>query len=233
MTEEQKDILVAKMLDTPDSLSAEDLEIILKDDELRDIYEMSSCVNGACLRQPIINVEDEWMRFQKLTKRTHTSLWWVKRVAAIFIGVMFVSGITVRMIDHMFPPHIEQNIAVAESPTTIEPGTHLNDEGHIAAERLPSPSDPMLNPNASRPIYKKKTKTTKEIETPAEYSEEEDMEVDVDEFLRIQQARIDNELALQAAEAYREEFDNILPILNAAGVYNPEVDFSVAKVIMQ
>lgn len=52
MTEEQKEKLIARMLDSPSSLSDEELEMMTLDEELRDIYEISSSVSGACMPAP-------------------------------------------------------------------------------------------------------------------------------------------------------------------------------------
>ena len=59
------------------------------------------------------------------------------------------------------------------------------------------------------------------------------VETDVDEYLRIQQARIDNDLAMQVAESYTEEYDDLVAILDAAGAYNPELDNVIRKVTME
>lgn len=64
MTEEQKELLIAKMLDTPSSLSEEDLELILHDEELRGIYEASAALSGACIRQPELDMIAEWNCFR-------------------------------------------------------------------------------------------------------------------------------------------------------------------------
>lgn len=52
MTEEQKEILIAKLLDCPSSLSDEELDLILHDGELREIYDASVAMSGALVRQP-------------------------------------------------------------------------------------------------------------------------------------------------------------------------------------
>lgn len=58
-------------------------------------------------------------------------------------------------------------------------------------------------------------------------------DIDIDEYLRIQQARIDNDLAMQVAESYIEEYDDFVLILDAAGVYDPELDNMIRKVAME
>lgn len=47
MTDEHKEILIAKLLDSPASLSDEELDAIAHDDELRDLYGVSSAVSDA------------------------------------------------------------------------------------------------------------------------------------------------------------------------------------------
>ena len=71
MTEEQKEILIAKMLDAPSSLSDVELDSILHDDELRDIYEASAALSSACIRQPEWDMKAEWNSFRP---RIHNAL---------------------------------------------------------------------------------------------------------------------------------------------------------------
>lgn len=78
------------------------------------------------------------------------------------------------------------------------------------------------------------TRIAKAEVAPAKASRaQEEPVIDIDEYLRIQQARIDNDLAIQAAESYMEEYDNLVPILDAAGVYDPEFDNAIRKVTME
>ena len=69
MTEEQKEILIAKMLDAPSSLSDVELDSILHDDELRDIYEASAALSSACIRQPEWDMKAEWNSFRPRIRR--------------------------------------------------------------------------------------------------------------------------------------------------------------------
>lgn len=60
MTEEQIEILIAKMLDAPSSLSDEELDSILQDEDLRSFYAASAALGNACIRQPEWDMEAEW-----------------------------------------------------------------------------------------------------------------------------------------------------------------------------
>lgn len=63
MTEEQKEILIAKMLDAPASLSDMELDAILNDDELRDIYAASAALDSAYAAEAEFDMDAEWKRF--------------------------------------------------------------------------------------------------------------------------------------------------------------------------
>ncbi len=58
-------------------------------------------------------------------------------------------------------------------------------------------------------------------------------EIDIDEYLRVQQARIDNDLALQAAAVYQEEYDNLLPILILSGIDTDDFENEIGIVTAQ
>ena len=101
MTQQEKDILIEKMLDPDGVLSDKDLKMVFHDDELKEIYELSSAVRGACVQLPKIDMEREWRLFRHRI-RPRPSRWkWVMRVAAIFLGIMFVSGIVRIALDHI------------------------------------------------------------------------------------------------------------------------------------
>lgn len=121
MTDEQKEILIAKMLDAPSSLSDKELDAILHDDELRDIYEVSSAVSSAYAGQPELDMEDEWKRFRPRLRRKPTAMRWAMRVAAIFLGVVLASGIAVRIIDLIYTHDRQPVIAKVDQLQELKP----------------------------------------------------------------------------------------------------------------
>lgn len=227
MTDEQKEILIAKMLDAPSSLSDKELDAILHDDELRDLYEMSSAVSSAYAGQPELDMEDEWKCFRPRLRRKPTAMRWAMRVAAIFLGVVLASGIAVRIIDRIFTNDRQPVIAKVDQFQELKPDLSIQQRPQT------SPTDEMPQIEKSKPAVPA-TRIAKAEVTPAKASlPHEESAIDIDEYLRIQQARIDNDLAIQAAESYMEEYDNLVPILDAAGVYDPEFDNAIRKVTME
>ncbi len=229
MTEEQKELLIAKMLDTPSSLSEEDLELILHDEELHGIYEVSAALSGACIRQPELDMRAEWNSFRPRIKRKPTMMCWSMRVAAIFIGVILVSGIAIRIIDNVSTRNqtyviakVEQSEEAHDYPVVLQnyQATEVKEETKQEPATVRRPYAVTDRHLAKAEIDQSKT-TVGQVET------------DVDEYLRIQQARIDNDLAMQVAESYTEEYDDLVAILDAAGAYNPELDNVIRKVTME
>ncbi len=196
MTENRKELLIAKIIDAPDSLSDEELELIVGDDELRDILEMSAIVKGACMKPSEKNVADEWKRFRpRLTQSSRPSWGWAMRVAAIFLGVLFLSAIMVRLVDFMS--------SAPEKPFMAnEEGTHVQEAVLTAptVESEPETAIPVQTPESTS--VGKASRTAKDKATDAP----ETTDIDIDEYLRIQQARIENEIAEQNAEIYLAEY---------------------------
>ncbi len=232
MTEDQKEILIAKMIDVPHSLSDEDLEEIMTDDELRDIFEISSTVRGACIRQPEIDVAEEWRLFHHRIHPKPTKMRWFIRVAAIFSGILIVSGIMMKMIDYPFstegqlPDSKKGNTAHAENILTITRSTKSLEPQESVTIKEPTIRTKQASVSSQ---HHDKNKTTKQKQEPEGLI----TDIDIDEYLRIQQARIDNDLAVQVAEAYMEEYYHLLPILDASGTNNPYIDNLIRKTTMQ
>ncbi|MBD5344579.1 MAG: hypothetical protein HDR90_06300 [Bacteroides sp.] len=195
MTDEQKEKLIAKMLDTPASLSDDELDGILRDPELLDLYEISAAVSNASIRQPDIDVNEEWTQFRGRIRREPLPLDWIMRVAAIFLGVMFTAGILVKVIDYVFSQ--ESAPVIAESEKNAEPE--------------------ILIPKISDPPTENMENLAVAAVTPDHPVASPTDEIDIEEYLTIQQARIDNELALQDAAMYEDDFYELLPQLDLTG----------------
>lgn len=229
MTEEQKDKLIAKMIDAPSSLTDEELDAILHDDELKDIYEMSSTVSGACILQPELDMEMEWKRFRPRIRRKPSYIRWVMRVAAVFLGAALISGIWVKMNDLISTPDANPVIAkvdISKKSETVAPAIDEMQEPRVQQKSVAISSAEKRA--KSTPIQ---NHVKAKVDKPAETTPTDD--IDIDEYLRIQQARIDNDLAMQSAVVYEEEFNDIMTLLDAIGVHNEEMNNTIRKVTMQ
>ncbi len=229
MTEEQKDTLIAKMIDASSSLSDEELDAILHDDELKDIYEMSSAVSGACISQPELDMEMEWKRFRLRIKPKPSYIRWVMRVAAIFLGAVFISGIMYKMIDIIFIPYdnpVIAKVGVSKGSATVIPAVEEIQEPRMQPKSVAvSSAEKRDESTPKRYIAKTKMdKSTKAMSTD---------DIDIDCYLRVQQARIDNDLAMQSAVVYEEEFSDIMILLDAIGAHNDEMNNTIRKITMQ
>lgn len=232
MTEDQKESLIAKMLDAPSTLSGAELEAILYDDELRDIYEASAALSGACCRQPQLDMRAEWARFRPLLRRQPAARRWSIRVAAIFFGVILASGIAVRIIDNVFSNKPSRAIVNAEPPAEAKP----------AAIICPAPLAPQINTGKTESVpaneghhraparhHLAQAETAPATEAAATV----EPDIDIDEYLRLQQARVGNDLALQAAQSFAQEYDELTAILDAVGARDAALDNAIRKVTME
>lgn len=191
MTEDRKESLIAKLIDAPSSLTDEDLELIVGDDELRDIYEMSTIVKGACMR-PSMDVSEEWVNFRpRLTRRPRPAWGWIVRVAAAFFGVSLLAAVVIKFSGPIpaDQPLVAAGDEIQETDSTILLLPHDDEDETIAVES-PSEQAPPV------PVPPKAQKNA--VATP---------EIDIDEYLRIEQARIDEEIAVQMAEIYLSEYN--------------------------
>ena len=191
MTEQQRETLIAKMLDAPASLSDTDLELITADPETRDIYEMAVDVSNSRSPRFDIDTEKEWKLLRpRLSARAEQPLRRLMRAAAIFVGIMLFSGIALRFANEEPANIADAMVAKTEKPQTKAPSAE-------SASPIDEPQ-PSASPASTKPLVANTAKKRKMVEksTP---------EIDVDELLRIQQARIDNAIAIQTAQIYADE----------------------------
>ncbi len=198
MTEGQKDILICKMLDAPASLTEEELELILHDEELRDIYEASALVSGALASEKEFDGEQEWRLFRHriLPKPSLTRRF--MRIAAIFLGVIVVGGIIGKIIDYTLTKGYEEQMAETIKSTSPNSPEIKEDTPKIAYVE-PTSTPEQAKESAPQKIAKAQKKAVK-----AAQSEEE--EIDVDEYLRQQQEEIEDAIIRQNAEIQIDEY---------------------------
>ena len=223
MTEQEKDILIGKMIDAPGFLSDEELNAIMLDDELRDILEVSSMLKGAYAFQSEIDVEREWRLFRhRILSKT---FWWrlILKVAAVFIGVVMVSGIMVKVADLMLMPKDQPVVAVTVRSSGGE---------FIKADDAASPEAVDGDHAPSEPVDKLPDGKVREKKPVAEYVEG-DEEFDIDEYLRQQQAEIDRDIALINAEIYLDQRDAIQEFMEYIDGNADIADYADAEIIME
>lgn len=209
MTEEQKEILIEKMIDNPSSLTDKELDIILNDQEMKDIYEISSSVSNAYIPQPEIDVKKEWESFKPLLSKKPKFMYIFARIAAIFLGVIVLSSVAGILVNRYFIPNNSEVIAKVEANEILEDLSSEISENIIPEKKIEiSPSaESQTNINQTpREMAPKSEIRDKEEESDSE-------EIAIDEYLRIQQARIDNELALIEAQLILEEYYELIPLI--------------------
>lgn len=217
MTEQQKEILTAKMLDAPASLSDEELALIGNDPELRDIYEMSASIATASAARTRFDMADEWACFSPRIAGPRLKMRWIMNVAAALLGVIVASGIAVTLTDNAPTPSAPQPLARLElqlpppsatmpAPLTKAAPEDNGDSSTAAANALAAPQpEPAL-----------------------------DIDIDIDEYLRIQQASIDNDLAMLTAGMIADEYEalaRIYDMISESG--NNPIESAIRKVTMQ
>lgn len=213
MTEEQKDILIAKMLDAPDSLSDGELDMILFDEELRDIYEASALVSGALASKQEFDVEQEWRLFRHRILRKPSLTRRFMRVAAIFLGVVIASGIIAKVIDYSLTRGGQEQMAEVAKPTTLNDHANKDDTTKMLIIE-PVAEQKEVNKPATTVI----AKATRKANTASQKEEEE---IDVDEYLRQQQEEIEEEIISNNAEIYVDEYYAMREFISGMNIENP------------
>ncbi len=232
MTDEQRDIIIAKMIDAPAALTDEELRMIASDAELSDIQAVSAAVSGAYARKPTIDIEDEWSRFKKRIPRKPSIMLILSPVAAIFMGAAMISSIFMIIINHKATPEsaelLAENQQIQESANRDEPDSVILTP-EIKASAKPLASN-RANRSKSASMPKKQHPVSAVDETPVTNITDE---IDVDEYLRIQQAMIDNDIAMLNAEILLDEYTAIQQMFDFFGEHDPLLETTIQKVTMQ
>ena len=124
------------MLETPEAYSEQEIRnIINSDDETREAYRlMVAAKRGYIHRQTEqpTDIQAAWERFEKRHYPKPSSRIWMK-VAASFIGILFVSGIAfaaLRLVHQYQKPEVpqtEQTVSISKTNNTIPADTLASD----------------------------------------------------------------------------------------------------------
>lgn len=193
MTEEQKEILLGRMVDNPAGLSSDDMAMIADDEELRELYQLSADLKTACVKPPEIDEAKEWQRFRSRMRVAGRRRRWSRmvRVAAIFLGVMLLSGVAMTLIDRlMLMPESTEIAAVPVDTVAVAPKQKEATGPELIAEAA----------------VKKAVKESVGEAKRAGGKQSAPSEPSIEEYLAVQQARIENEIATELAEAIKQQY---------------------------
>ena len=138
MEKNEKIQMLLGMQEHPENYSEQELKTMLKDPEVRELMEATALLKQAMIwensRKSTVNVDAEWQRFagQHIADSKPRRGW--MKVAAVFLGVLFVSGITfaaihiVRMVNSQKSQTVQtEQPMTAKASTTIPADTVKTD----------------------------------------------------------------------------------------------------------
>lgn len=138
MEKNEKIQMLHDMQEHPENYSEQELKTMLKDPEVRELMEATALLKQAMTwensRKNTVNVDAEWQRFsgQHIADSKPRRGW--MKVAAVFLGVLFVSGITfaaihiVRMVNSQKSQTVQTEQPItAKASTTIPADTVKTD----------------------------------------------------------------------------------------------------------
>ena len=138
MEKNEKIQMLLDMQEHPENYSEQELKTMLKDPEVRELMEATALLKQAMIwensRKSTVNMDAEWQRFagQHIADSKPRRGW--LKVAAVFLGVLFVSGITfaaihiVRMVNSQKSQTVQtEQPMTAKASTTIPADTVKTD----------------------------------------------------------------------------------------------------------
>ena len=135
MEKNEKIQMLLDMQEHPENYSEQELKTMLKDPEVRELMEATALLKQAMIWERLpVNVDAEWQRFagQHIADSKPRRGW--MKVAAVFLGVLFVSGITfaaihiVRMVNSQKSQTVQtEQPMTAKASTTIPADTVKTD----------------------------------------------------------------------------------------------------------
>ena len=138
MERNEKIQMLLDMQEHPENYLEQELKTMLEDPEVRELMEATALLKQAMIwentRKNAVNVDTEWQRFagQHIIDSKPRSRW--LKIAAVFLGVLFVSGITfaaihiVRMVNSQKSQTVQtEQPMTAKASTTIPADTVKTD----------------------------------------------------------------------------------------------------------
>lgn len=113
METNEKLMTLLRLMDEPEAMTEAQLEELLSDDEVRKTYELMADCKKACQREKLYAATP-------IPHRGRTVLLggWVRRIAAAFLGVLFLSGLAFAAW-HAFSPAAKPTAEAASQPSTV------------------------------------------------------------------------------------------------------------------
>ncbi|MDE6022303.1 MAG: hypothetical protein K2G13_02260, partial [Muribaculaceae bacterium] len=190
--------------------------------------DISSDITSALAPMPELDMEKEWKAFRPRIWKWRSSSRWFMKVAAIFLGVMVIGGITGKLVDYFMTTDNQPLVAIVKQP---EPPMKETDPKHDAEASEKGSAEVIIENNESLPgVTHRKRVKTESIES--ETVKEENI-IDIDEILRIEQAKIDNEMAILAAQQIEAEYNSILLNYDLSEIDNQQLTYTVNMLTMQ
>ena len=130
MEKNEKIQMLLDMQEHPENYSEQELKTMLEDPEVRELMEATALLKQAMIwentRKNAVNVDTEWQRFagQHIIDSKPRRGW--MKVAAVFLGVLFVSGITFAAIHIVRMVNSQKSQTVqTEQPMTAKASTMI------------------------------------------------------------------------------------------------------------
>lgn len=130
MERNEKIQMLLDMQEHPENYLEQELKTMLEDPEVRELMEATALLKQAMIwentRKNAVNVDTEWQRFagQHIIDSKPRSRW--LKIAAVFLGVLFVSGITFAAIHIVRMVNSQKSQTVqTEQPVPIKPSTTM------------------------------------------------------------------------------------------------------------
>lgn len=199
MTSEQRDIIVEKMIDKPETLTNDEISMISSDAELKDLYEISSRLADELTSIPEGDIDTEWSKMHNLilgkTFKRKSYFRWMGIVAGIVV-LLICGRVAVRY-----------NLPAREEVSDIAIDIHyLTPEGKAYLDSLIEVNKSFEIKDNAIVENKDKRQSSKKLCIHSPHPSDNENS-DIDEYLRIEQARVDNEVAMALAQVYREDFN--------------------------
>ena len=198
MTEDAKNILIEKMIDRPAELSPDDIQSILHDEELREIYDTSVLLRDAMISPLMSDPADEWKCFRSRLSPRRRQAPWLRYIAyaAAIVLLALVIPVAVRLLDHPDSPDSSLNIAQIDTAKMVAP----SDPHPASVVAATHPVDDLSDPQVKAPAIS----TSKVAKSPSRSKPQPSpLDADIEQKVRTQLARIDNEVAMALAQVYQ------------------------------